>query len=439
MNKKSYSAIIIAACLLLAAASGCQPANNTSSTESSTKTEQSASDNSTKPSDEDSKENNENEESKEEVKTGFVDDEEDKAIPEIVDPTPDNEGEYYDGIFVYNGTAYELFYGDEDMAKNYADTISHVKEKLGDGIKVYNVIVPTHVGVDLPDKFSDICNPQESYINTILNSYSADIIGVSAYDDILRHRDEYIYFNTDHHWTGRGAYYAYKAFARAADFTPIKLSDMKSEKIEGYYGSLSWNISDGILKEDYVEYFTTDSDIDCTLYDEDGENPSDYSLIHSYASGSNAYGVFLGGDTPLLVAKNPDGNGKKIAIVKESYGNAFSPFIAYTYSETHMIDFRYVNFDLKSYLEANGIDEVIFVNNTMASATYVRCDEMMELVDSHPIYYAIDTTDTADDNEGGDYTEDNNYAYENNDGENNNDNDTETIDYDNYNYEDYIN
>lgn len=418
MSKKSFSALIIAACLLTAISSGCQPTDNNTSTDSSPASEQSAADTKT---DENS---NDTEESSQESSEGFVDDEENKAIPEVVDPTPDSEGEYIEGLFLYNGTAYELFYGDEDMAKNYAETISHVKEKLGDGIKVYNVLVPTHVGVDLPDKFSDICNPQDTYINTILNSYTADIVGVSAYDDILRHRDEYIYFNTDHHWTARGAYYAYKAFARAADFDPIKLNDMKSDKIEGYYGSLSWTIDESLLKEDYVEYFTTDSDIECTLYDEDGQNPSDYSLMHTYASGSNAYGVFLGGDTPLLVAKNPNGNGKKIAIVKESYGNAFSPFIAYTYGETHMIDFRYINFDLKSYLDANGIDEVIFVNNTMASATYVRCDEMMAMVDSHAAYSPSGEVDNDNDDDDTDYD----YDYD----------DTETIDYDNYNYEDYL-
>ena len=134
------------------------------------------------------------------------------------------------------------------------------------------------------------------------------------------------------------------------------------------------------MKEDYVTYYTTDNDIDCTLYDEYGGNPQDYMLIHSYAEGSNSYGVFLGGDQPLVVTKNNKGNGKKIAVVKESYGNAFSPFIAYTYSEAHFIDFRYANINLKSYLEENGIDEVIFFNNAMASATEANLDSLRSLV-----------------------------------------------------------
>lgn len=308
--------------------------------------------------------------------------EDEGSVPEISDPTPDNEGETVNGIFIYNDVAYELFYGNEDMAKYYAETISDIKTALGDGIKVYNVVVPTHVGVDLPAKFDDLCEPQDEYLNTIVTSYTSDVIGVNVYDKLMHHRNEYLYFNSDHHWTALAAYYAYEEFAKAAGIEPIKLSELKENKIEGYSGSLAYDTGLETLKEDYVTYYTSDDDIDCTKYDEDGENPEDYMLIHDYASGVNSYGVFLGGDTPLLVTKNVNGNGKKIAVVKESYGNAFSPFIAYTYSEAHFIDFRYVNFDLKSYLEENGIDEVVFINNSMASATDARCEELSNLVKS---------------------------------------------------------
>ena len=92
------------------------------------------------------------------------------SIPEISDPTPESSGETVNGIFIYDNTAYELFYGDSDMAKNYAATISKMKKSLGSDIKVYNVIVPTHVGVTLPDKFKDLCSSQKDYIDTITSS-----------------------------------------------------------------------------------------------------------------------------------------------------------------------------------------------------------------------------------------------------------------------------
>lgn len=319
-------------------------------------------------------------ESEEQSKT----EEQPESVPEVSDPPPDGEAEFINGLLVYNGVAYEQFFGDDDMAENYADVMSSVKKSLGDGITVYNVLIPTHCGVTLPDKFKDYVASQEDYLNKITSSYSVEgIIPVNTYDTLLHHRDEYIYFNTDHHWTGRAAYYAYADFCKTAGIDAIPLDSMTSKKIEGYQGSLADSDIAGLdnLKEDYVEYFTVDKDIETMLYDDTGEELYEYSLIHEYAEGVNAYGVFLGGDQPLIVSENADGNGKKIAVVKESYGNAFCPFIAYTYSETHMIDSRYAEFNLNSYLAEHDIDEVIFINNAMASATYQRCEELEALVD----------------------------------------------------------
>lgn len=35
------------------------------------------------------------------------------------------------------------------------------------------------------------------------------------------HKDEYIYYRTDHHWTSTGAYYAYKLLCDTLGLTPF--------------------------------------------------------------------------------------------------------------------------------------------------------------------------------------------------------------------------
>ena len=370
-------AAMLSACFIVSAAACSNEQNNTSNTVSE-KT-YSISD------DEDTAKNNNDDTSADNTESSLTDTSyDDASVPDIEDPTPQDDGEYINGLLVYNGVAYEQFFGDDDMAENYSDVISTIKNSLGSDIKMYNVLIPTHCGITLPDKFKDTVASQEEYLNTITNSYSAEgIIPVNTYSTMMQHRDEYLYFNTDHHWTGRAAYYAYADFCKAARIDAIPISSMTSKKIEGYQGSLADSDIPGLdnLKDDYVEYFTVDMDISTTLYDDYGNDPTDYALLHEYAEGINAYGVFLGGDQPIIVSKNSDGNGKKIAVVKESYGNAFCPFIAYTYSETHMIDSRYAEINLNQYLRDNDINEVIFINNAMASATYQRCEELRSLVD----------------------------------------------------------
>ena len=318
--------------------------------------------------------------------------EKEPSFPEIKDPTPESSGEIVNDILIYNGTAYEPFYGGKTEAKKYADTVSYVKKSLGDKINVYNVIVPTHIGVDLPDKFADKYSSQKDYLNNIVDSYSEKVIGVNAYNSILSHRNEYLYFHSDHHWTVLGAYYAYQEFAKKAGVEPVKLKDLDKDKIEGYVGSFTEFTGRNDFTPDYVEYYSPKNFVDCTKYDKTGNNPSDHLLIHYYAEGRNAYGVFLGGDEPLLVTKNEKGNGKKIAVLKESYGNAFSPFIAYTYSEAHLIDFRSIEFNLKDYLDKNGITDVIIINNAMASATKDRNDELKAVVDSSRKYEPVESS-----------------------------------------------
>ena len=325
------------------------------------------------------------ESSKEESKSDDPDDEKEKGeLPAINDPDPSDFGFIDGGILIYQKTAYEQFFGYDGIAKEYAETISDLKKSLGDDVNVYNVVVPTHCGVTLPERFEDKYGftNQKQYIDTIKSSYTADVIPVDAYDILTHHRDEYLYFNTDHHWTARGAYYAYKQFCKTAGVDYIKLSDMEENKIEGYYGSLTAYADSSNMQEDTVYYYVKDVDTTTTLYNADGTGGEGTTLIHGYASGPYAYGVFLGGDQAFMVCKNNDGNGKKVAVVKESYGNAFCPFIAFTYSETHMIDFRYSEFDFVKYVKDNGITDVIFVNNTMASATPANISALKTLAPS---------------------------------------------------------
>lgn len=374
MNKKRILCLFMSLVLAVFVLTAC---SSEKSEESSPSSENSLASESSEESAAEPSENS-SEESIAEISTG--EDFYDKTIPAVDDPTPDADGTWHEGIYVYNNNAYEMFYGGESAAKNYAETISNLKNALGDNVTVYNVVVPTHCEVGLPDRFSDLYYSQREYLDNIFSNYTADIIAVDPYYALMHHRNEYLYFSTDHHWTVDAAYLAYQVFAQQAGITVLTEDDMEKKSIEGFTGTLASTA--GLTHTDTVYYYTFPyCNIITTQYDKNAENPVVSMLFHEYASGVNAYGVFLGGDFPLIVTTNEQGNGQKVAVVKESYGNAFAPFISATYSETHIIDSRYFNVNLKTYLEENDIDTIIFINNTMASATGVRCDELNAMVE----------------------------------------------------------
>lgn len=290
-------------------------------------------------------------------------------------------------VYIYDGMAFELFSGTEDSARDYADCISDFKASVGDDITVYNMVIPNHIEFGLPRRFikdgTVQTNSQSENIKAIYSSYSEDVIPINCYNALSEHCDEYIYFNTDHHWTGLGAYYAYQAFCEQTDNKILDLSVCTERVVDGYEGSLI--DCDGSLYEnlDSVHYWEFPYNTYGMRTENMGETPYETSVYYSGAtSGPYTYGVFIWGDCPLFVEHNADlTNGKKIAVVKESYGNAFVPYLTANYEQVHVIDFRYFDGNLKQYCTDNGIDEVLFVNNILAANTAIQVDRIRTLID----------------------------------------------------------
>ena len=97
-------------------------------------------------------------------------------------------------------------------------------------------------------------------------------------------------------------------------------------------------------------------------------------------SKSGKYSAFISGDQPFGVAHNTAyADDSACVILKESYGNAFVPFLAAHYEYTYVVDYRYWKGNLADLVAENGITDVYFVNNIMAAQTKVRINEMRKL------------------------------------------------------------
>lgn len=276
-------------------------------------------------------------------------------------------------IITLGDKALEIFKGNENGANLYIDTINEQKKSLGEDVKVYDMVVPTHVEFELPEKYSDMSKPQKPIIDNIYKGLDNDITKVDAYSNLEKHKSEYIYFNTDHHWTSLGAYYAYEAFAKEAGFEPEPLSKFEKYTKEDFLGTLYTQTQDNKLKEnpDKVDYYKIPYDYKVFRYEkEDPTKPLKTTLYADYASGVNSYSVFLHGDFPEIKIENKNAKSdKKIAVVKESYANAFVPFLIPHYKEVYVIDSRQYKGSLEELTSKNDIDEVLFLNNIFATNT----------------------------------------------------------------------
>ena len=102
--------------------------------------------------------------------------------------------------------------------------------------------------------------------------------------------------------------------------------------------------------------------------------------MHGYASGPYSYGVFLGGDYPLTIIKTDVNNGRKLVIIKESYGNAPATYIASGFEETYVVDERYYDGNLAELVESRGITDILIINNCAAANTNVHIANIESLL-----------------------------------------------------------
>ena len=300
----------------------------------------------------------------------------DNFIP--ANPTDNNASGYVaNAIYVWNNQAFELFGGSDDTVEGYVDMVNDLSGKLT-GMNVYSMIIPNHTEMGLPARLKDSGDaPTTSQADNIKTAYAAmdksKVTPINAYNYLSEHCNDYIYFKSDHHWTGLGSYYAYTAFADTLGMPKLSLEDCTEGTIDGFTGSL-YNYAEGI-DTDTVHYWQFPYSVTMDITDDYGNTQTyDSPYFEGEEGGSLAYGVFIFGDNPLTVMKSSSDKataGRKIAVIKESYGNAFVPYLTCNYEEVHVCDLRSFrdasSVDFPTYCRNNGITDVLFLNGVMSA------------------------------------------------------------------------
>lgn len=312
--------------------------------------------------------------------------------------------EYDSSVYIYNDTALPLFSGSDASAENYAKAISQFKKSAPE-YTVYNMVVPNHTEYALPRRLIEdgtvTTTVQANNIKKIYESYTEDVKPINCYNALAEHLSEYIYFNTDSKWTGQGAYYAYQAFCAQTGQQALDLSSCTEKSISGFEGAFAGYDESLSSKLDTVNYWLFPYSTRAARMAEMGGEMQESSLYYeSESSGSLAFGVFLSGDSPLFVAYNDTmTDGKKIAVVKDTNANAFVPFLTNNYKEVHVIDPTQWTGNLKSYMQDNGIDEVLFIN-TVENANSSDYSSAVGVIFGSAVADTTPTTADADSNGG---------------------------------------
>lgn len=256
-------------------------------------------------------------------------------------------------------------YKQDDAARNaYINALNLYAETLPTHTRIFSMLIPTQIEFHQGKTTSD---SEKKTIDYIYENMNNRIISVPVYDVLKSHKDEYIYFRTDHHWTQLGAFYGYTAFAETAFSQTPQLSEYKKNHRDGFLGYLYNQAKDPSLEKhaDTIEWYEKGENLTFTAKAmTNGELVTYSSRLFAIPQPQEApkYGIFMGGDHQFAEIQTQNKNGKTLLVMKDSYANTLLPFLTEQYETLLVIDPRNFYSTVTALSEEYKIDDVLFVN-----------------------------------------------------------------------------
>lgn len=291
------------------------------------------------------------------------------------------------GLFIYGDAVYTQCWYLPENVKNFARVAAYYK-KLFPDTRVNVCIIPTSaIMIDNEEIKSQLTDQEAVFdaMSSIMND--SETLGgekinfVNTYDEMYAKRGEYIYFKSDHHWTQRGAYYAYKAFVESVGLEAASLDSFDIKILtDSYSGSMYDYTQDERVKsfKDTVEAFMTRKNLTMTVTDRSGTTQSYSEAIMTW---SKSYSAFLCGDNPYTVINVPENpQDRNILVLKDSYGNALVPFLAENYGNIIVVDTRYTQMNVYEMFSDYDLTDILFINNLEAANSPAWTDMYLRAV-----------------------------------------------------------
>lgn len=261
--------------------------------------------------------------------------------------------------------AMEVFYHSESAALTYAKRINTFASKLP-GVKVYSMVIPKQCAFYIKGS-KDFGNTWDNSLktDTTIKENLDGVTYVDAYHALEKHTSEEIYARTDHHWTALGAYYAAEEFAKTAGVPFAPISEYELKRREGYVGTMYSFAPSSKLINNPEDFLTLVPKVEhmADFYDKNYQFVTEHDIFWHISDKmkSGWYSTFLGNDDYMVRIKSPVcKNGKKLMIIKDSYGNALSPLFLSSFEEIYIADLRYMNVNALDFINNHGITDVVF-------------------------------------------------------------------------------
>ena len=236
------------------------------------------------------------------------------------------------------------------------------------GVKCYLMLVPDAASVQrekLP-AYAPVADQAEQLeeIRSYLEKKENPVTEIPLYEMLREHREESLYYRTDHHWTTLGARYAYQSVAGQMGLPGAENGEEKKlyPVSDSFQGTLAAR-SGYRVPDDTIEVYWPDQEEELvvTYVQEQTKSASLYAA--EKLKTRDKYGMFLNGNHPLTEIRTMVSTGRKLLLIKDSYANCFVPFLTGDFEEIVLVDPRYYYDSAEKLMKQYGFTDVLFLYN----------------------------------------------------------------------------
>lgn len=204
---------------------------------------------------------------------------------------------------------------------------------------------------------------EQKFYDALQQKLEKEDVLISMEPVLDAHKEEEIYYRTDHHWTTLGAWYAYEQYTKAVGGDLQRAQGKKKFRCisKDFYGTTYAKINYA-RQADKIEIYEP-ADKLRVVYNM-GEKKTKTLYDVSFLKTADQYSVFTGGNQAVLEITGGIKNGKTLLLIKDSFANSILPFLAEDYEKLVVVDLRQLNVSGDRLLEMFSPTDILILYNS---------------------------------------------------------------------------
>ena len=204
---------------------------------------------------------------------------------------------------------------------------------------------------------------EQKFYDALQQKLEKEDVLISVEPVLDAHKEEEIYYRTDHHWTTLGAWYAYEQYTKAVGGDLGGGRRIKKFRCisKDFYGTTYAKINYA-RQADKIEIYEP-ADKLRVVYNM-GEKKTKTLYDFSFLKTADQYSVFTGGNQAVLEITGGIKNGKTLLLIKDSFANSILPFLAEDYEKLVVVDLRQLNVSGDRLLEMFSPTDILILYNS---------------------------------------------------------------------------